>query len=80
VETPAQLEAARALGLDAAQGHLLGRPEADVVPAGGVPEPAGTASAGTASAGTASAGTASAGTASAGAMSAGAPEDVLSRA
>jgi EAL domain-containing protein (putative c-di-GMP-specific phosphodiesterase class I) len=46
VETPAQLEAARALGIDAAQGHLLGRPEADVPPAGDVPQPAGTASTG----------------------------------
>ena len=32
VETRAQLEAARALGIDAVQGHLLGRPEGDVVP------------------------------------------------
>jgi EAL domain-containing protein (putative c-di-GMP-specific phosphodiesterase class I) len=30
VERPEQLEAARALGVDAAQGHLLGRPEAAV--------------------------------------------------
>jgi EAL domain-containing protein (putative c-di-GMP-specific phosphodiesterase class I) len=31
VETPAQLEAARALGIDAAQGHLLGRPDGDAL-------------------------------------------------
>ena len=37
VETTAQLEAARALGIDAAQGHLLGRPEGDV---GAEPGPA----------------------------------------
>ncbi len=29
VETQAQLDAARALGIDAVQGHLIGRPEAD---------------------------------------------------
>jgi EAL domain-containing protein (putative c-di-GMP-specific phosphodiesterase class I)/GGDEF domain-containing protein len=36
VETPAQLEAARALGIDAAQGHLLGRPEGVVFPEPGM--------------------------------------------
>jgi EAL domain-containing protein (putative c-di-GMP-specific phosphodiesterase class I)/GGDEF domain-containing protein len=44
VETPAQLEAARALGIDAAQGHLLGRPEGDPAPASGLAQPLAAAS------------------------------------
>jgi EAL domain-containing protein (putative c-di-GMP-specific phosphodiesterase class I) len=43
VETPAQLEAARALGIDAAQGHLLGRPEGEIVPGSLIPEQPATA-------------------------------------
>jgi EAL domain-containing protein (putative c-di-GMP-specific phosphodiesterase class I) len=45
VETRAQLEAARALGIDAAQGHLLGRPEGEPVQGPGIPEEAVVASA-----------------------------------
>jgi EAL domain-containing protein (putative c-di-GMP-specific phosphodiesterase class I)/GGDEF domain-containing protein len=41
VETPEQLEAARSLGVDGAQGHLLGRPESAAAPAA---QPGGTAS------------------------------------
>jgi EAL domain-containing protein (putative c-di-GMP-specific phosphodiesterase class I) len=48
VETPVQLEAARALGIDAAQGHLLGRPEGDASPPDGLAEPLAEASPGTA--------------------------------
>jgi EAL domain-containing protein (putative c-di-GMP-specific phosphodiesterase class I) len=45
IERPEQLEAARALGVDAAQGHLLGRPEAAAAhPLVGVPTVAGGAS------------------------------------
>jgi EAL domain-containing protein (putative c-di-GMP-specific phosphodiesterase class I)/GGDEF domain-containing protein len=41
IETPEQLDAARALGMDAVQGHLLGRPEGGAAPLGPVAPVAG---------------------------------------
>ena len=45
VETRAQLDAARALGIDAVQGHLVGRPEPDATPAAGAARTASSTSA-----------------------------------